>query len=236
MDRQAQNLNQFRRYCAYLPRIVSAPVFVKVGANDGVTGDPCSDILIGQRDWTGLLIEPVPYCFERLKTHFGDASRFSLAQVAIGSTEGMANFYYVDRAAIERIPDLPVWYDQLGSFRRQHVLNHFPSLPHDLIVECPVMVQRLSDVIRQHGFDAVHLLHIDTEGHDADVLMSLDDAGPWPVLILFEHVHVPRTALAEAITRLRDRGYTIRDCGRDYFAIQLQMLSSLQDAAGVSPP
>ena len=40
------------------------PYFVKVGANDGVTGDPIGDALIKDRRWHGLLIEPVGSLFE----------------------------------------------------------------------------------------------------------------------------------------------------------------------------
>jgi hypothetical protein len=38
---------RFRRYCRELPKLVPEPFFVKIGANDGITGDPCSDILLG---------------------------------------------------------------------------------------------------------------------------------------------------------------------------------------------
>ena len=33
-------LERFRRYCSYLPEVAPEPVFVKIGANDGITGDP----------------------------------------------------------------------------------------------------------------------------------------------------------------------------------------------------
>jgi hypothetical protein len=49
-----------RSFCLDLSRILPNPVFVKIGANDGVTGDPCSDILLANLNWRGLLIEPVP--------------------------------------------------------------------------------------------------------------------------------------------------------------------------------
>jgi hypothetical protein len=58
-----RELRRFRHYCFGLPKFVSEPVFVKVGASDGITDDPCSDILLASKKWRGLLIEPVPYCF-----------------------------------------------------------------------------------------------------------------------------------------------------------------------------
>jgi len=75
---------RFRRYCRELPKLVLEPFFVKIGANDGITGDPCTDILLGNANWRGLLVEPVPYCFARLRASFPDSQRFRLEQVAIG--------------------------------------------------------------------------------------------------------------------------------------------------------
>src|ERR1700682_2727682 len=64
---QRSRLRRFRSLCAAMADILQQPFFVKVGANDGSTGDPCSDVLLGRTNWKGLLIEPVPYCFDRLK-------------------------------------------------------------------------------------------------------------------------------------------------------------------------
>src|SRR5579862_2865434 len=64
---------RFRQYCLNLSRALPEPMFVKIGANDGITGDPCSDILLAHTNWRGLLIEPVPYCFERLQKNFRDS-------------------------------------------------------------------------------------------------------------------------------------------------------------------
>lgn len=59
--------------------------FVKVGANDGITGDPCSDYFLRNQNWRGLLIEPVGYCVEKLKAIYNDDSRFIVEQRAIGT-------------------------------------------------------------------------------------------------------------------------------------------------------
>ena len=115
---------ELRRYCSCLPQVVPEPAFVKVGANDGITGDPCSDILLSNKRWKGLLIEPVPYCFDRLRATFHDGQRFFLEQVAIGATAGEATFYYVDQKALESMPNLPSRFDQLGSFDKSHIVKH----------------------------------------------------------------------------------------------------------------
>lgn len=212
------SMQAFRKYCALLPEIVPEPIFVKVGANDGVTGDPCSDILLANNKWKGLLIEPVPYCFERLKVNFHDPRRFSLEQVAIGSTVGRKTFYYVDRAAYDVIPNLPSWFDQLGSFDKIHILKALNGILAPFIVECSIEVTTLSELLNKHGIRNLHLLHIDTEGYDYEVLTTLDFATHIPVMIFVEHVNLPKGQKKELLQLLHKHGYQVRNCGEDYFA------------------
>jgi FkbM family methyltransferase len=224
-------MNRFRRYCSYLPKVVLEPVFVKVGANDGIIDDPCSDILIGNTKWKGLLIEPVPYCFCRLRANFQDVQRFSLEQVAIGATTGEATFYYVDEKARESIPELPWWFDKLGSFDRSHIVKWLNGLPDRFIIESTVEVCTLSDVLKRNGIRDVHLLHIDTEGHDYEVLKTLDFANQSPVVIFVEHKHLPNAQKTEMVRLLRNNGYTVRNCGQDYFALNKEAYKRLQQTA-----
>lgn len=219
-----RELDQFRRYCFNLPKLVSQPVFVKVGANDGITLDPCSDILFADTTWNGLLIEPVPHCFERLRNNFIDSKRFSLEQVAISSTPGRATFYYVDREAIKSIPGLGPWVDQLGSFDKNHIIKHFISCNlngaiEPFIIECEVEVCTLSEVLKRNRIQDVHLLHIDTEGHDFEILKTVDFVNHAPLIIFVEHNHLSSVQKAEMRHFLRRHGYSVHNCGHDYFAV-----------------
>ena len=222
---------ELRRYCSYLPQIVPEPVFVKVGANDGITGDPCSDILLSNTKWKGLLIEPVPYCFERLRATFHDGRRFSLEQVAIGATNGEDTFYYVDPKALESMPNLPSWFDQLGSFDKGHIVKHLNGVLAPFIIECSVEVRALGDVLKRNGIRDVHLLHLDTEGHDYEVLKTLDFANQAPEAILVEHKHLADIQKTEMLYLLRKHGYSVHDCGGDYFAVNGKANQRLQRRA-----
>lgn len=235
-------MRRFRRYCAYLSKVVSEPTFVKVGANDGVTGDPCSDILIADQKWKGLLIEPVPYCADRLMVSFHDARRFLVERVAIGATAGKRVFFYVDQQARNCIPDLPPWFDQLGSFDRDHILKHLNGILEPFIVECVVEVHPLSDVLRKSGIRDIHLLHIDTEGYDYEVLKTVDFTIHTPVVIFAEHKHLAKTQRIEMARFLRNHGYSVYACGGDYFAVnkarnkRLQRLARARCGQTMAPP
>lgn len=208
-----------RRYCVQVPRLIAAPVFVKVGANDGITGDPVSEVLLADERWKGLLIEPAPPCFQRLVANFGNSPRFAMEQVAIGKTNGEAAFYFVDPAAAKEIPGLPSWFDQLGSFDRNHIVKHLGGLLEPFIIEQRVPVRRLADVLRSNGIHAVHLLQIDTEGYDFELLKTLDLAAEAPSAIYIEHRHLGKADRIAMLQMLRDHNYRVDDCGGDYFAV-----------------
>lgn len=211
--------NPERQYCSLLPQFVPEPAFVKVGANDGVTGDPLSDILLADQRWKGLLIEPVPSCFKRLALTFGDSRRFSLEQVAIGAGSGTAAFFYVDERAKNEIPDLPTWYDQLGSFDRNHILKHLNGALEPFIVERPIPMRTLAEVLEKNGMGEVHLLHIDTEGYDFEVLKTVDLTFKPPMAILIEYKHLAPDNKSKMLRTLRAHNYLVDDRGGDYFAI-----------------
>jgi FkbM family methyltransferase len=223
----------FRRYCRLLPEFVPSPVFVKVGANDGITGDSISDILLADEKWKGLLIEPVPSCFRALQENFGDAQRFVLEQVAIGTNNGDAIFYFVDPAAAKAIPDLPSWFDQLGSFDKNHILKHLHGALAQFIVEQSVPVRRLDNVLREHNIPQVHFLQIDAEGSDYEVLKTVDLAGEAPAAILAEHRHLAEHDRKAMLNLLRENGYRVDDCLGDFFAIHRtsQLHKIVRDAA-----
>ena len=98
----------------------SAPVrFVQVGSNDGRYNDRIFPFSSSRADWSGLLVEPVPYLFERLKRNYaevaGDPARFRFAQVAVSGRSGTAQFHYVSPDARNAIPDLRASHDKIGS-------------------------------------------------------------------------------------------------------------------------
>lgn len=224
-------LIRFRRYCVSVSKYVSDPVFIKVGANDGVTGDPCSDILLAEGCWRGVLVEPVPYCYERLRANFSDSTRYSIERVAIGKQCDRATFYYVDEKAKEVITDLPRWFDQLGSFNRRHIVEHLDGTLEPFIMEKTVEVCPLWAVMKRNEIEEVHLLHIDTEGHDLEVLKTVDFESAPPVAIFVEHKHLSEEA-NKGMRELFDRyGYTVRDCGSDYFAVNRMGVKRLKRRA-----
>ncbi len=198
---------------------VDRPVFVKVGANDGVTGDPFGNSLLSNTQWTGLLVEPVPYCVDRLHETYSDTRRFVIEQTAVGKASGTAKFYFVSEAARHSLPGLPEWHDQLGSFDRQHIVKHLGGVLEPFIVSIDVNVEPLDGILRRRQISHVTLLHIDTEGYDLEVLKSLGLPQMCPSWIMIEHKHLSAADRAEVLSVLDSSGYDVSDIGYDFFAM-----------------
>jgi FkbM family methyltransferase len=195
---------------------------VQIGANDGKTGDPIHSVLTAHAGWHALFIEPVPFLFHRLKQTYDDPSRFRFENVAITGADGMQTFYYVDERAKEAFPDLPTYYDQLGSFARDHITRHLGRHLEPFIVAAQVPTASLSTVLARNGVKRIDLLHIDTEGSDWMILRQLNLAKYVPSVILFEHKHLPEADKQEARMFLKD-AYKIKDLVFDYFCRRRRM-------------
>jgi FkbM family methyltransferase len=204
-----------------------SPSFVKIGANDGLTGDPCGDMFIRDIRWRGLLVEPVDYCVEKLKNTYCDQSRFTIVQAAIGHKRERRKFYFLAKEAKYSIPDMPEWYDQIGSFDREHIVRHLPIEANKFIIERDIDVFSLSSMLMQTGYVAPLFLHIDVEGFDYEVLKSLNFRQSRPSVIMIEHKHLSASDLYSMIELLEGNGYLSLDAGEDLVALTKTVAKTL---------
>jgi FkbM family methyltransferase len=210
-----------------LGRAHSSPSFVKIGANDGLTGDPCGDIFLRDKRWRGLLVEPVDYCIDKLKNIYSDSTRFTICQVAIGHKQERRKFFFMAKEAKYSIPDMPEWYDQLGSFEREHVAKHFSAEADKFIIEKEIDVCPLSLILKRTGFVAPLILHIDVEGFDYEVLKSLNFRQSRPSVIMAEHKHLSASDLYSMTELLDDNGYLVLNAGEDILALSKTVTKAL---------
>ena len=205
--------------CRQISGRIPEPLIVKVGANDGVTGDPLSRFFQNNVRWRGLLIEPVPYCFAELGRNFPDSERFVLEQVAIGPHSGPTPMYFLDGSACISLPDLPPWFDQLGSFDVNHLVLQLGPRIKPWVRVFEVEVVPLDYLIKRHGIDEIHILHIDVEGFD-DLALATLDLGATPTAVIYiEHKHLGAERREVLLRKLRNANYRVQDCGGDYLAI-----------------
>jgi FkbM family methyltransferase len=199
--------------------------FVQVGSNDGTTGDPLR--AVSERfHWRGVLVEPVPYVYDRLRAMRGANRRLSLENVAVADRDGTASFSHLKRAHGNE--DVPVWYDQLGSFSLEILLSHEDEIPNlrERLITTDVETVTFDTLCARHGIDRLDLIHVDTEGYDWEILRRIDLRRYQPSLLLFEHRHLRAADLDACRDFLDDQGYVRRETADDTICLSRTALTN----------
>lgn len=212
-----QNPELIREIYRVLPFCLEEEViFIQVGSNEGVMGtDPLCAFILGYQ-WKGVLIEPVPRIFEKLKQNYASCNRLFFENVAISDTRKTTEFYVVDETSefFKTHTDLVNevgghWGDLVGSLDKEHVLKCKPLLSDKEIKSIQVECVTLQDIVDKYQLDRVDLIHIDAEGHDDAILYSIDFEKIKPKLILFEHNHMSIERYFGCIAHLQARDYSV---------------------------
>ena len=198
--------------------------FLEIGANDGERFDPLASF-VADSEWTGVMIEPVPYVFERLQRNLAGNDRVAAANVAIADRSGTRPFYYLAEEVDDRHGKAIGWYDTIGSFDREHLFKHRVVIPHieDRIETIDVPCETVAEVCRRHGIDNPDLVMIDAEGYDAEIVASIDLEAIRPRLIIYEHHHLEPAARDACERRLRESGYGLAEDGLDTWCLDLRV-------------
>lgn len=193
---------------------------IQIGSNDGLGGDPIYTLVHESPLWQGLFVEPVPYLFERLRRNYAGRDGLIFENVAINDGS-MQPFYWIDPAARTEMPDLPEWFDQLGSFNEGHVRT-VPELGEVLLRYRRVTNVRgwtFQQLLDRHRITSFDILHIDTEGYDWQVLCQVDFMRYQPQIVIYEHkcLEPGDRVLAE---QHMSAFYTLKDLGGDMFCVR----------------
>lgn len=202
------------RYSAKTPEVF----LVQIGSNDGKTNDPFYG-RIATRGWSALLVEPVPFIYERLVENHRDHTRVITENVAISDREETRPFYHLRRTDS---PDAPWWYDQIGSFDREQVLKSRDEIPglEELLTSTEVRCLSLRSLLETHGIRSFHILHTDLEGYDSHVIRQLDFTRWSPDLILYENKHLPPGERKAVTGILEEAGYRLIHGSADTLAVK----------------
>jgi FkbM family methyltransferase len=193
-------------------------VVVQIGANDGAHGDLITALIRRNTDWRVVFIEPLPHIFRRLTANYPPSSNYTFENIAISQERGVRTMFYVSDNIKNAQPDVPWWYDQCGSFDRNHMLKH--GFDEAFIASEDVRCEPLADVLARNGIDRIDLLYIDVEGYDFEVIKQLDVRRPQdaPKAILYEHKHLSESDKTAAEKLLSDAGYRIQRFSADTLA------------------
>ena len=209
---------------------------IQVGANDGITHDLIHKFV--KRDqWHGVLLEPQARVFERLNHLYSKDKNIQPVRAALGKETGSTTLYKIGFNN-ER------WATGLASFRKDVVLSAFESgyvgskmlktgkaLPkneNEWIAEEEIPVISPKDIINKYNLNHIHLLQIDTEGFDDEVVKIFHSQSLLPDAIVLEYVHLGKEREEKCIALLKESGFRTQQFGKDILAVKGDALQVFQ--------
>jgi FkbM family methyltransferase len=196
------------------------PFFVQVGGFDGVSFDPLRSLIV-DKNLSGLIVEPIPQYFEKLKSLYTHAPNISAINCAITEEDGERTIWRFNPEAVER-GLLPPHFAGISSFLMEDLLKETGVLGRSspnaettaalrkLVQAVPVQCRTMDSLLREHSVAQVDILQIDTEGYDYNVLKLFDFARFKPGVVHYEHQHLNQADRAAAEALLRGHGYHIQ--------------------------
>jgi FkbM family methyltransferase len=196
--------------------------FIQIGSNDGISIDPIREFVVANPGWHGAFVEPVPRIFATLRRNYSYLRNrdFTFFNAAVSSGDGTKQLWKIRDASLH---EFAPFASALASFDRNHLLRHFAGHPDlDAKIEAvPVPCMSYDEIRTKAQLSEVHLLHLDVEGHEAQILGAIDFSNSRPMAIVFEISHMAVSMKHEVFENLLDHGYKLMEAGADCVATRL---------------
>ena len=162
-----------------------------------------------------LLVEPVPYNYNKLEERFINSNNIQICTNAIFSEHKVSKFYYVNEKSISKLGKH--WASGIGSFNKNHILDHrtkrFKVEEKD-IDEIEIEFITFDNLIEKYLIESIDKLQIDVEGAEYEILKSIDYKKINISSIQFESKHFDGTfkegaKLEEIKKKLISQGYKL---------------------------
>jgi FkbM family methyltransferase len=192
--------------------------FVQIGAYDGLKSDPIQ-ASVRERRWRGILVEPQPDAFERLKRNYANIPNLIFENVAIAACGRSLTLYKLRDEFAHLVQGD---HRMLSSFDPEHVIKHLTTRVDagQALETLQVPCLTLSSLFAKYAVQTVDLLQIDAEGYDYEILKLVDFRETKPKIIHFEHAHLGPAEKGECIQLLVSQDYKVVTGAYDMIAFQ----------------
>ena len=162
-----------------------------------------------------LLVEPVPYNYNKLEERFINSNNIQICTNAVFSEHKISKFYYVNEKSMLKLGKH--WASGIGSFNKNHILDHrtkrFKVEEKD-IDEIEIEFITFDNLIEKYLIESIDKLQIDVEGAEYEILKSIDYKKINISSIQFESKHFDGTfkegaKLEEIKKKLISEGYKL---------------------------
>lgn len=191
--------------------------FIQVGANDGKRYDPIHHLIVREKvNVKGIAIEPIKEYFNELQLTYKDFPQIKLIRKAIHNSDKEGTIYKIAPG-----------YKNTGEHLKGMSSFDIRNLTRDGIAEDNIIAEKITcvsfmDLINEEKITKLHLLQIDAEGYDLEIIRSIDFNKIKPCIINFEHRWkynlIPESEIFKALRILIDNGYKIFLTGNDALA------------------
>jgi len=179
--------------------------FVQIGSNDGIRADPLYE-WICKYNWSGIMVEPVPYLYERLVKNHASRKNLIFKNVAVCETNGIMKFYYIKDNGNHTQTSWTCG-NGLGSFIKEQVLksrSHIKDFDKKF-TEMDVETVTFDKLVE--GVERIDLICVDAEGYDIKILKSIDFDRYNPSLVYFENLVFTKEEKKDIWSYLNSHGY-----------------------------
>lgn len=196
-------------------RTTSDFYFIQVGANDGVANDPIRP-LVKNFHMKGLLVEPMPDFFERLKTNYLDEPQLVFENCAIGPVDDELSLYRFKPET--KLPHK--FFHGMARFDKGYMEARAKKMRlRDAIEEIKVPSLTFRTLLQKHNVSKIDLLQIDTEGFDFEIIKMAFAANMLPEIVNYEWTELSMRDRRDCKTLLIENGYSLIDVGPDVLCV-----------------
>lgn len=164
---------------------MGSKTIIQIGSHEGNTqNDPIFNAV--DNNSFMVLVEPVPYLFERLKKNYAckDNPNIIFINKAVSNFIGQIEMTVPSQK--NDFSKLPFWASQLASVDHNHATGHIGNL---LVEKILVKTTTINQIVQEYNIKQIDLIHTDTEGHDYPILMDYTFSVK-PKRVMFEHKHI----------------------------------------------
>lgn len=209
---------------------------IQIGANDGITHDPVHKF-IKRDNWKGVLLEPQKYVFEKfLQRLYRKNKTIHVLNAALGKEDGLASIYKIGFSQARWATGLTT-FDKATlekAFENGHVERKckkegltIPENSASHIVEEQVQIIATSTLLKKYDISQIHMLMIDTEGFDFEVIKMFDLDVNSPGIIVYENTHLSDEDYEACSGYLINHNYNVEKFGANTIAIHAIVKKSL---------
>jgi FkbM family methyltransferase len=179
---------------------------VVIGANNGLIEDFLTKYL-DLPSVNAILVEPIRHLYLELQEKFRDFDNIQ--------TENVAIYQRNCRKRIYRLGDsngLPAWVEGLGSFDRAVISSHEAEVTEmkKRIVPELVTCITFNALLKKYHIKRIHILQIDTEGYDSEIVRMIDFIQCRPDIVIVEYRHMTFYQYYLLLEFFEERNYCIR--------------------------